>query len=147
MLKGKSSTNKDLLYKLVMFVCSACNYKIKTLSSCHLELQHLGDMTISMSSLLQAHHPVVKNLSLISNLTLPITAPCRSFGFYSSHERYQSCPSAPPPDEALYHSKVSPLSPLLWVEQKPKGPKGLLLICLPLCTLHHLCSPLLGSFQ
>ena len=89
----------------------------------------------------------VENLSLISNLTLPITAPCRSFGFYRSHERYQSCPSAPPPDEALHHSKVSPLSPLLWVEQKPKRPKGLLLICLPLCTLHHLCSPLLGSFQ
>jgi len=48
-----------------------------------LELQLLGAVTAARSSPFHAHQPLIKNLFLISNLTLPDTAPT------SGHRRNQ----------------------------------------------------------
>jgi len=62
-----------------------------------LELQQLGAVTTALRSLFHAHHPLVKNLFLTSNLTLPEAAPCCSLGSCCCHQRAELSAVSPIP--------------------------------------------------
>ena len=105
------------------------------------ELQQLGAMTTALGSLSTLS---VENLFLKSNPTHSYhgSMPFPQALSLSPKSRAQCCPSAPCDELQQPWGISSASSALGWVHPGIR----LLLICLPLQTIHHLCSPPLGVF-
>jgi len=116
---------------------------LRALSKHSLSLpEQLGAVPTALGSLFHAHHPLVKNLFLISNLTLSKNPPCRSLAPHHCHQRteFSAAPLFPMRSCRLPWGLPSGSSGL---NQQP-SPSAASQMTSPQ-TLHHPCSPPLGT--